>query len=132
MGRRKKAEETPQRGVSIRKTPAGNEILQIGYTFKRKRYRHSLNIAPTPANIRAANLKMGQIRLEIEMGSFDPESHFEISTPESRAKERTVSQLVSERMDRKRQMTGSQGWEESTYQERLKMFKRHIEPVLDG
>ncbi len=128
MGRRQKSEEAPARGVSIRKTPAGNEVLQIGYTFKRKRYRHSLNFPPTPANIRAANQKISQIRLEIKMNVYDPERHFDMDTPQARAKERTIAELVKDRMDRKLRITGAQGWEESTYGERLKMFNKHIEP----
>lgn len=128
MGRRQKTTETPERGVSIRKTPSGKEALQIQYTFRRKRYRHSLNVPPTPANIRAANQKISQIRLEIEMGMYDPDRHFAPKTQDARIIERTIAELVKDRMDRKLRLSGSQGWEESTYGERLKMFEKHIKP----
>lgn len=126
MGRRKKAEEKPIRGVTIRKTAAGTEYLRISFTFKGKRFQKALNIPPTPHNISAANRKLEQIRLEIQMGTFDPDTHFH--SPKPAQKDRKIRELVLERMERKRKLGGAKGWSESTYSERKKLFTKHLDP----
>ncbi len=126
MGRRKKATEAPIRGVTIRTTAAGTEYIRISFTFKGKRFQQALNVPPTPHNISAANRKLEQIRLEIQMGTFDPDAHFH--RPGPTPKDRKIRELVLERMERKRQLKGAKGWSASTYSERKKLFDKHLDP----
>lgn len=133
MGRKQasKGAEAPIRGVTIRTTGAGNQVIQIGYTFKGKRYRYSLNVPPTANNIRAANRKLEQIRLEIQMGVFEPDNHFERFNVDDPANQ-LLTDAVLEYMNRKRKLTGRSGWADSTYSERMKQFNRHIYPEFKG
>jgi integrase len=132
MGRKQNSRtEAPIRGVTIRTTQAGNQIIQIGYTFKGKRYRYSLNVPPTANNIRAANRKLEQIRLEIQMGVFQPDNHFERFDADDPANQ-LLTDAVLEYMKRKRKLTGRYGWAESTYSERMKQFNLHIYPEFQG
>ncbi|GAA0685352.1 site-specific integrase [Marinobacterium maritimum] len=132
MGRRQTTKENAQpiRGVTIRTTAAGTELIQLAFTYKGKRYRKSLNVSPTPQNILAANRRLEQIRLEIQMGSFQLEKHFEPNDELATLKKTPLRELIKERMDRKLRLTGRSGWEQSTYSERLKMFNLHIEPTF--
>lgn len=132
MGRRQTSKtEAPIRGVTVRTTAAGTQTLQIGYTFKGKRYRHSMNVPPTPNNIKAANRKLEQIRLEIQMGTFDVGNHFEQPQGSHPADQR-LTDLVLAYMKRKHQLKGKKGWVETTYSERVKQFRLHIEPAFKG
>ncbi|WP_374973167.1 Arm DNA-binding domain-containing protein [Spongiibacter marinus] len=65
------------RGVTVR----GNESIQIAFTYKGKRCRESLRLAPTDANLRYANNRRIEILSKIERGSFDYPTEF----PESRS-----------------------------------------------
>ncbi|GGO89223.1 phage integrase [Marinobacterium nitratireducens] len=128
MGKRRETEAIPARGVSIRTTQAGTEILQLAFSYKGKRYRKSLNVSPTRNNILAANRRLEQIKLDIQMGVFDLEKYFDTPDPLAQAKSATIGDLVWERMERKRRIEGANGWDASTYGERLKLYRNHIAP----
>ena len=133
MGRKQttKGAEAPIRGVTIRTTGAGSKVIQIGYTYQGKRYRHSLNVPPTANNIKAANRKLEQIRLEIQMGVFQPGRHFERFDADDPANQ-LLTDAILEYMDRKHRLTGRNGWADSTYSERVNQFNRHIYPEFKG
>jgi integrase len=65
------------RGVSVR----GEESIQIEFTYKGRRCRESLRIAPSDGNLRYANNRRIEILSKIERGSFDYPTEF----PESKS-----------------------------------------------
>lgn len=68
---------TKYRGVTVR----GKETIQIAFTYKGKRCRESLRLAPTGENLKYANQRRFEILSKIERGSFDYPTEF----PESRS-----------------------------------------------
>lgn len=56
----------PKTGVEPLKTR-----IRVRFTFEGKKYRETLDLAPTPANIRAVERLMAKVFKEIELGVFD-------------------------------------------------------------
>ncbi len=56
--------------------------ILVRFSWNGERHTRTLKLAPTPANIRAAERLSGQVRRAIELGSFDPKDYF----PEDEAK----------------------------------------------
>ena len=52
------------------------ETIRLRFTWSGKRRTETLPLKPTPANIRAAERLMAQIRLEMAVGAFDYAKHF--------------------------------------------------------
>ncbi|MDB5575684.1 MAG: putative integrase [Bradyrhizobium sp.] len=52
------------------------QCIRVRFTYARKRQYETLNLAPTPANIKAAEKLVARVRAEIALGIFDYQTTF--------------------------------------------------------
>lgn len=108
--------------------PHGSGI-QIDFRHKGQRFRPTLKIAPTKANIKLANSIREAIRLDIVKGNLDITKYFDDTkiTEHFIQKYRsklTVSQLIDEWIERDRKRSGRAS---NNY---MTVIRNHIKPIL--
>lgn len=94
-----------RKGGGVR--PASDRSIEIDFYYRGARCRERLKLAPLPRNLRYAENLLGQIKIEIEKGTFDYADHFPTS---ARAKKlartpgalMTVSTALSDWLERKK------------------------------
>lgn len=56
--------------------PITKVSIEIDFRYRGKRCRERIKLAPTPRNLRYCENLLGQIKIEIEKGTFDYAAHF--------------------------------------------------------
>lgn len=79
----------PGTGVEALKT-----CIRIGFPYQGKRVRETLDLKPTPANIRAAERMVDEIRRKISVGAFDYAEYFPNSPRAGERKNQTFEEYA--------------------------------------